>query len=38
VLTFLGEWGDRSQIATIMLAAAHVSWSSSFYSIRIIAC
>ena len=28
VLTFLGEWGDRSQIATIMLAAAHVSWSS----------
>lgn len=25
VLTFLGEWGDRSQIATIMLAAAHVS-------------
>jgi len=28
VLTFLGEWGDRSQIATIMLAAAHVSWRS----------
>jgi Ca2+/H+ antiporter, TMEM165/GDT1 family len=27
VLTFLGEWGDRSQIATIMLAAAHVSRS-----------
>jgi putative Ca2+/H+ antiporter (TMEM165/GDT1 family) len=24
VLTFLGEWGDRSQIATIVLAAAHV--------------
>lgn len=23
ILTFLGEWGDRSQIATIMLAAAH---------------
>ncbi|KDN38381.1 UPF0016-domain-containing protein [Tilletiaria anomala UBC 951] len=23
VLTFLGEWGDRSQIATIALAAAH---------------
>ncbi|GBE78772.1 UPF0016-domain-containing protein [Sparassis latifolia] len=23
VLTFLGEWGDRSQIATIGLAAAH---------------
>lgn len=25
LLTFLGEWGDRSQIATIALAAAHVS-------------
>ncbi len=25
ILTFLGEWGDRSQIATIALAAAHVS-------------
>ena len=24
-LTFLGEWGDRSQIATIALGAAHVS-------------
>jgi putative Ca2+/H+ antiporter (TMEM165/GDT1 family) len=24
VLTFLGEWGDRSQISTIALAAAHV--------------
>ena len=23
VLTFLGEWGDRSQIATIALGAAH---------------
>jgi putative Ca2+/H+ antiporter (TMEM165/GDT1 family) len=33
VLTFLGEWGDRSQIATIMLAAAHVSWSRT--SIRV---
>ena len=30
VLTFLGEWGDRSQIATIMLAAAHVSWSCRY--------
>lgn len=26
-LTFLGEWGDRSQIATIALAAAHVRFS-----------
>lgn len=25
VLTFLGEWGDRSQISTIALAAANVS-------------
>ena len=25
VLTFLGEWGDRSQISTIALAAADVS-------------
>ena len=24
VVTFLGEWGDRSQIATIALGAAHV--------------
>ena len=24
VLTFLGEWGDRSQISTIALAASHV--------------
>jgi putative Ca2+/H+ antiporter (TMEM165/GDT1 family) len=28
VLTFLGEWGDRSQIATIALGAAHVSITS----------
>lgn len=27
ILTFLGEWGDRSQISTIALAAAHVSWA-----------
>ena len=27
LLTFLGEWGDRSQIATIALGAAHVSAS-----------
>jgi Ca2+/H+ antiporter, TMEM165/GDT1 family len=32
VLTFLGEWGDRSQIATIMLAAAHVSQSRALLS------
>lgn len=25
ILTFLAEWGDRSQITTIALAAAHVS-------------
>lgn len=30
VLTFLGEWGDRSQIATIALAAAHVGPLPSF--------
>jgi putative Ca2+/H+ antiporter (TMEM165/GDT1 family) len=29
ILTFLAEWGDRSQIATIALAAAHVSRASS---------
>ena len=29
VLTFLGEWGDRSQISTIALGAAHVSAQSS---------
>jgi len=28
VLTFIGEWGDRSQIATIALGAAHVSLCS----------
>jgi putative Ca2+/H+ antiporter (TMEM165/GDT1 family) len=25
ILTFLGEWGDRSQITTIAMAGAHVS-------------
>lgn len=29
VLTFLGEWGDRSQISTIALAAANVCFSGS---------
>lgn len=26
VLTFLGEWGDRSQITTIALSAIHSPW------------
>lgn len=30
ILTFLGEWGDRSQIATIALAAAHVRMSCDY--------
>ena len=30
ILTFLGEWGDRSQIATIALAAAHVRTSRDY--------
>lgn len=29
-LTFLGEWGDRSQITTIAMAGAHVSPPSPF--------
>ncbi|EIN13113.1 vacuole protein [Punctularia strigosozonata HHB-11173 SS5] len=33
VLTFLGEWGDRSQIATIALGAAHNVWLVSFGTI-----
>ncbi|PWN88679.1 UPF0016-domain-containing protein [Acaromyces ingoldii] len=33
VLTFLGEWGDRSQIATIALAAAHDIFLVSFGTI-----
>jgi len=33
VLTFLGEWGDRSQIATIMLAAAHNVYIVAFGTI-----
>lgn len=35
VLTFLGEWGDRSQISTIALAAAHVRFSLSRTSITL---
>ena len=31
ILTFLGEWGDRSQIATIALGAAHVSMNELFH-------
>ena len=27
-LTFLAEWGDRSQLATIILAAREVYWNS----------
>lgn len=33
VLTFLGEWGDRSQIATIALGAAHVRF---FFPCRLV--
>lgn len=33
-LTFLGEWGDRSQITTIAMAGAHVSPPSPFPSLR----
>lgn len=32
VLTFLGEWGDRSQIATIALGASHVSVNMRFFA------
>jgi putative Ca2+/H+ antiporter (TMEM165/GDT1 family) len=35
VLTFLGEWGDRSQIATIALGAAHVSLCFHFISLLV---
>lgn len=34
VLTFLGEWGDRSQIATMALGATHVS---AFVLFRMLA-
>ncbi|THG98058.1 hypothetical protein EW145_g7489 [Phellinidium pouzarii] len=33
VLTFLGEWGDRSQIATIALGAAHNVYAVSLATI-----
>lgn len=36
VLTFLGEWGDRSQIATIALAAAHVSLSPTVSELAVL--
>lgn len=32
ILTFLGEWGDRSQIATIALGAAHVSVRTTYFA------
>lgn len=31
IMTFLAEWGDRSQISTIALGAAHVSLLPLFY-------
>lgn len=34
VLTFLGEWGDRSQITTIAMAGAHVSWTITRLGLR----
>lgn len=46
ILTFLGEWGDRSQITTIAMAGAHVSLlilpvscfsADTFQSIPVIA-
>ena len=37
VLTFLAEWGDRSQITTIALAAAHVSGQAALWS-RTMSC
>jgi putative Ca2+/H+ antiporter (TMEM165/GDT1 family) len=38
LLTFLGEWGDRSQIATIALAAAHNMYLVAFGTIVGHAC
>lgn len=34
-LTFLAEWGDRSQLTTIILGAREVSNFSLFYIINI---
>lgn len=34
ILTFLGEWGDRSQIATIALGAAHVRLLATFLQLH----
>ena len=33
-LTFLAEWGDRSQLATILLASREVSLTISFFVIK----
>jgi putative Ca2+/H+ antiporter (TMEM165/GDT1 family) len=36
ILTFLGEWGDRSQIATIALGAAHVSGNKKYSNTAVL--
>lgn len=36
IMTFLAEWGDRSQISTIALAAAHVSWDLLIYKFTVL--
>lgn len=36
VLTFLAEWGDRSQITTIALGAAHVCFLFDFHAVLSI--
>ncbi len=36
ILTFLGEWGDRSQIATIALAGANVSFCFRVEIVEVI--
>jgi len=41
IMTFLGEWGDRSQIATITLAAASGRSESTLYTkvdVRFLVC